>query len=109
MVVVCIANRDTDNTVKASKFNKDIYINLAKNEGEQRKKWSEFYDVKMFLYCNKFEETMLWKNPRVSLEALFDAILQQQPRSEEKSFREFSTLTELQEFVKTITEFDMCI
>ena len=84
-------------------------INLAKNEGEQRKKWSEFYDVKMFLYCNKFEETMLWKNPRVSLEALFDAILQQQPRSEEKSFREFSTLTELQEFVKTITEFDMCI
>ena len=84
-------------------------INLAKNEGEQRKKWSEFYDVKMFLYCNKFEETMLWKNPRVSLEALFDAILQQQPRSEEKAFREFSTLTELQEFVKTITEFDMCI
>ncbi len=32
MVVVCIANRDTDNTVKASTFNKDIYINLAKNE-----------------------------------------------------------------------------
>lgn len=26
------ANRDTDITVKASKFNKDIYINLAKNE-----------------------------------------------------------------------------
>ena len=26
------ANRDTDNTVKASKFNKDIYINLTKNE-----------------------------------------------------------------------------
>ena len=25
-------------------------INLAKNEDEQRKKWSEFYDVKMFLY-----------------------------------------------------------
>ena len=47
---------------------------------EQRKKWSEFYDVKMFLYCNKFEETMLWKNPRVSLETLFDAILQQHPR-----------------------------
>ena len=60
-------------------------------------------------YCNKFEETMLWKNPRVSLETLFDAILQQHPRSEEKSFRKFSTLTELQEFVKTITEFDMCI
>ena len=26
----------------------------------------------MFLYCNKFEETMLWKNPRVRLETLFD-------------------------------------
>ena len=36
MVVVCIANRDTDNTVKASKFNKDIYINLAKKKGVQR-------------------------------------------------------------------------
>lgn len=84
-------------------------INLAKNEDEQRKKWSDFYDVKMFLYCNKFEETMLWRNPRVSLETLFDAILQQHPRSEDKSFRKFSTLTELQEFIKTITEFDMCI
>ena len=29
---VSIENRDTDNNVKASKFNKDIYINLAKNE-----------------------------------------------------------------------------
>ena len=36
MVVVCLANRDTDNTVKASKFNKDIYINLAKMKGVQR-------------------------------------------------------------------------
>ena len=63
----------------------------------------------MFLYCNKFEETMLWRNPRVSLETLFDAILQQHPRNEEKSFGKFSTLTELQGFVKTITEFDMCI
>jgi len=52
---------------------------------------------------------MLWRNPRVSLETLFDAILQQHPRSEDKSFRKFSTLTELQEFIKTITEFDMCI
>ena len=72
----------------------------------------EVYEIDgpfFFGIANKFEETMLWKNPRVSLEALFDAILQQQPRSEEKSFREFSTLTELQEFVKTITEFDMCI
>ena len=61
-------------------------INLAKMK-MSREKWSEFYDVKMFLYCNKFEETMLWKNSRVSLETLFDAILQQHPRSEEKSFK----------------------
>lgn len=84
-------------------------INLAENEEEQRKKWAEFYDKDMVLYCNSFEETLLWKNPRVSLETLFDAILQQQPRSEEKPFKKFSTLTELQEFIKTITEFDMCI
>lgn len=44
MVVVCIANRDTDNTVKASKFNKDIYINLAKNEGyKEMKKRKQLY------------------------------------------------------------------
>lgn len=84
-------------------------INLAENEEEQRKKWAEFYDVDMVLYCNSFEETLLWKNPRVSLETLFDAILQQNPRSKEKSFEKFSTLKELQDFVKTITEFDMCI
>lgn len=61
------------------------------------------------LYCNGLEEILLWKNSRVSLETLSDAILQQQPRGEEKSFKKFSTLTELQEFVKTITEFDMFI
>lgn len=84
-------------------------INLAENEKEQRKKWAEFYDVRMMLYCNNFEETMLWNNPRVSLETLFDAILQQQPRNIEKPFKKFKTLKELQDFVKTITEFDMCI
>lgn len=84
-------------------------INLAENEKEQREKWEEFYDVRMMLYCNNFEETMLWNNPRVSLETLFDAILQQQPRSTEKPFKKFKTLRELQDFVQTITEFDMCI
>lgn len=83
-------------------------INLPKNEKEQRKKWANFYDVKMVLYCNHFEETLLWKNPRVSLETLFDSILQQKPRGLEKSFKNFSTLKELQNFVRTITEFDMC-
>lgn len=84
-------------------------INLPDCEKEQRKKWTEFYDVDMLLYCNSLEESLLWKNPRVSLETLFDAILQQQPRSIEKSFKKFSTVKELQEFIKTITEFDMCI
>lgn len=84
-------------------------INLACNEVEQREKWKEFYDVKMMIYCNSFEESMLWRNPRVSLETLFDAILQQQPRSIEKPFVKFSSLGELQEFVKTITEFEMNI
>ena len=84
-------------------------INLPENEDEQRRKWSEFYDVKMVLYCNESKQSLLWRNPRVSLETLFDAILQGQPRSTEKSFKEFSKLRELQDYVKTITEFDMCI
>ncbi len=84
-------------------------INLPENEEDQKRKWAEFYDVKMVLYCNNLEETLLWKNPRVSLETFFDAILQQQPRSVEKSFENYSTLKELQDFTKTITEFDMRI
>lgn len=84
-------------------------INLPENEDEQRRKWSEFYDVKMVLYCNEFKQSLLWRNPRVSLETVFDAILQGQPRSTEKPFKEFSKLRELQDYVKTITEFDMCI
>lgn len=35
--------------------------------------------------------------------------LQQQPRANTKSLKEFGTLRELQEFVKTITEFDMAV
>lgn len=56
-----------------------------------------------------FEDTLLWQAPRVSLEYLFDAILQQQPHANVKSFQKFGTLRELQEFVKTITEYDMAI
>ena len=84
-------------------------INLPENEAEQKEKWREFYDVKMVSYCNNFEECMLWQNPRVSLETLFDAILQQHPRSVEKPYKKFSTLIELQQFVKTITEFELYI
>ena len=84
-------------------------INLPQNEKEQKERWANFYDAKMIRYCNTLKETMLWENPRVSLETLFDAILQQQPRTVAKSFEEFNTLEELQAFVKTITEFDMAI
>lgn len=84
-------------------------INLQKEKEEQKEKWSEFFDVKMSLYCNNLEESILWKYPRVSLETVFDAILQQHPRAESKPFKKFETLQELQEFVKTITEFDMHI
>lgn len=84
-------------------------INLAENEKEQKRKWAEFYDKAMLLYCNNFEDSLLWRNPRVSLEVEFDSYLQQHPRSFEKSFKKFSTLKELQDFVMTITEYDMHI
>ncbi len=84
-------------------------INLPDKEAEQREKWKEFYDGKMMLYCNSFEECLLWKNPRVSLETVFDAILRQHPRNIEKSYEKFSDLHQLQEFVQTISEYDMFI
>ena len=82
-------------------------INLKENELEQKKKWADIYDKHMLQYTDDFEETILWTWPRVSLETMFDAILQQKPRDNQKSFREFKTLEELQSFAKSITEFDM--
>lgn len=84
-------------------------INLTQYEEEQRRKWREFYGDRMLMYYNNFEESILWKYPRVSLETVFDAILQQSPREKVKSFKKFSTLEELQKFVQTISEFDMHI
>lgn len=84
-------------------------INLKSEEETQKKKWSEIYDDRMFLFLYSFKDSILWTSPRVSLEHLFDAILQQQPRSNTKSYRDFETLEELQNFVQTITEFDMAI
>ena len=84
-------------------------INLKSEEEVQRKKWSDIYDKHMVTFHETFEDTLLWRAPRVSLEYLFDAILQQQPRANVKSFQKFGTLGELQEFVKTITEYDMAI
>lgn len=82
-------------------------INLKSEESDQLKKWKQFFDPHMVQYCEKFEETNLWKNPRVSLESIFDAILQQHPRSAQKSFTWFSSLAKLHEFVQTIVEFDL--
>lgn len=84
-------------------------INLRETEVEQRSKWSDIYDKHMVTFHETFRESILWSAPRVSLENLFDAILQQQPRADVKSFRDFETLEELQEFVKTITEYDMAV
>lgn len=84
-------------------------INLRKAEEEQRNKWSDLYDKHMITFHETFQESLLWSAPRVSLESLFDDTLQQQPRANVKSFRNFATLEELQEFVKTITEYDMAV
>lgn len=84
-------------------------INLREAEEEQRNKWSDIYDKHMITFHENFQESLLWSAPRVSLESRFDARLQQQPRANVKSFRDFATLEELQEFVKTITEYDMAI
>ena len=84
-------------------------INLKEAEEEQISKWSDIYDKHMVTFHETFYESLLWSAPRVSLESLFDAILQQQPRANVKSFRNFATLEELQGFVKTITEYDMAV
>ena len=84
-------------------------INLKEAEEEQRSKWSDIYDKHMVTFHETFYESLLWSAPRVSLESLFDAILQQQPRANVKPFRNFATLEELQGFVKTITEYDMAV
>lgn len=84
-------------------------INLAKEEVEQKKKWSAIYDERMFLYATEFSDSLLWTAPRVSLEYMFDAILQQQPREDTKTYEKFATLVELQNFVRNIDAFDMAI
>ena len=58
-------------------------------------------------YVSDFKDSLLWKCPRVSLETVFDAILQGQPRHIVKSYKEFKTLKELQSFVQTIDEFEI--
>lgn len=82
-------------------------VNLLSVKDEQLDKWNAFYDKSMICYVEKFQDTILWQNPRVSLETLFDAILQQHPREKTKSFNEFHSLVDLQNFVSTITEYEL--
>ncbi len=82
-------------------------VNLESCKKDQLKKWETIYDGKMLQYTDSFKQTLLWQNPRVSLETLFDAILQQHPRKEKKGFYEFESLEALQQYVQTITEFEM--
>lgn len=82
-------------------------INLKKNESVQKSKWKDFFDARMVFFCESFEETILWSHPRVSLEAMFDSILQGHPRETLKPFRKFFKLEDLQAFVMGIDEFEM--
>lgn len=84
-------------------------INLQNVRDEQLDRWNEFYSERGISYVNSFNETRLWEWPRVSLESYYDAILQQRPRKQDKSFYEFDSLYELQQFVKSINEFDMAM
>ncbi len=84
-------------------------INLRSEKKTQLQKWGAIFDARMLSFVEKFEDSILWNSPRVSLEALFDAILQQQPREHIKPYKKFCTLSELQCFVKTIKELDMAI
>lgn len=82
-------------------------INLTSVKNEQMDRWGAFYDSSMIVYKERFQDTILWRNPRVSLEALFDAILQQHPRENEKPFQDFQSIEALQQFIATVTEFDL--
>lgn len=84
-----------------------VIINLPSEEQEQKKKWKRFFSSQMVLYCTSFEDSMLWRNPRVSLETLFDAILQQHPREQKGSYIHFEDLLSLQKFAKSISGFEM--
>lgn len=95
---------DESNTKEIALFE---MINLKSEELIQRQKWKTFYNHKMTAYCETFEESLLWKCPRVCMETLFDAILQQHPREIEKSFKRFNTIEELQKFITTVSEYEL--
>lgn len=82
-------------------------INLLSEKQIQIDKWKEVLDDKMVIFAERFEDTILWNNPRVSLEHLFDAILQQHPREKEKSFEHYGDISELHRFIQTISEFEL--
>lgn len=82
-------------------------INLDSEKEEQIKKWQSIISERTFFYTSDFKKSLLWQCPRVSVETMFDAMLQGKPRHIEKSYKDFKTLDELQKFVKTINEFEV--
>lgn len=94
------------NTIPISRFS---IINLASEEAAQKHKWEEIFDERMGSFHTDFKQSILWYAPRISMESIFDAILQQQPRENIQSFRDFESLEELQNFACSINTFDMAI
>lgn len=60
-------------------------------------------------FHTNFKQSILWYAPRISMESIFDAILQQQPHENIQSFRDFKSLEELQNFACSINTFDMAV
>jgi hypothetical protein len=77
-------------------------INLPSEKQDQLTKWKEFYDDSNVLFCRAFEETDLWRYPRISLEAFFNAVLQQDPKPDTFAFVGITSLAELQKTAKSI-------
>ena len=84
-------------------------INIASEEANQKHKWEDIFDDRMASFYTDFKQSILWRAPRISLESVLDAILQQSPRDNIQSFKEFTSLEELQNFACSINTFDMAI
>ncbi len=78
-----------------------IEIIDIKDREELSKDWSEFTIRGHYGVSTKFENSWLWKYPRQSCEALFDATMQQSPRKQ-IPFPETNSLEELHNFINSL-------
>lgn len=99
-------NYKKSNSIPIARFS---IINLDKEKDIQEGKWEEIFDDRMESFHTDFRQSILWHAPRVSMESIFDAILQQQPRENIQSFQDFESLEELQNFACSINAFDLAI